>query len=165
MKEIDGFNGMYFIDENGIGWSAKRGQIRQLKPKINKQNGCHTLGLYKNGKPHYFYIHRLVLEAFIGPCPKGMEACHFPDPDYANNKLSNLRWATHLDNIHDKQLIGTQLKGKEIWNSKLIESDVLEIRRLYRDANMTQEQIASRFNISRENVRDIINFKRWRWLN
>jgi hypothetical protein len=37
-------------------------------------------------------VHRLVLEAFVGPCPAGMEAKH-RDGDYTNNTLSNLLWS------------------------------------------------------------------------
>ena len=46
-------------------------------------------------------IHRLVLEAFVGPCPEGMEACHWDD-NPENNNLENLRWASHADNMADK---------------------------------------------------------------
>src|SRR5699024_6464865 len=46
-------------------------------------------------------VHRLVLEAFVGPCPDGMEACHWDD-DKTNNHVSNLRWATQSDNMHDR---------------------------------------------------------------
>lgn len=46
-------------------------------------------------------LHRLILEAFRGPCPEGMEACHFPDPDPANNRIENLRWDTHRENCLD----------------------------------------------------------------
>lgn len=47
------------------------------------------------------YIHRLVLEAFIGPCPEGMEGCH-NDGDASNNHLENLRWDTHSANMYDR---------------------------------------------------------------
>lgn len=45
-------------------------------------------------------VHRLVLEAFVGPCPPGMEACH-NDGDHTNNRLSNLRWDTRSSNMLD----------------------------------------------------------------
>lgn len=56
---------------------------------------------------------RLVLEAFVGPCPEGMEACHFPDRDPANNQLENLRWDTHQANMVDKATHGTSLRGEQ----------------------------------------------------
>ena len=46
------------------------------------------------------YVHRLVLEAFVGPCPPGHMACHYDD-DPGNNALENLRWDTRSANGHD----------------------------------------------------------------
>lgn len=46
-------------------------------------------------------IHRLVLLAFVGPCPAGMEACHHDD-DRLNNVLTNLRWDTKPANCADR---------------------------------------------------------------
>lgn len=57
-----------------------------------------------NGKTHK--VHHLVLNAFIGLRPKGMEACH-NDGNPANNHISNLRWDTHGNNERDKYLHGT----------------------------------------------------------
>jgi hypothetical protein len=46
-------------------------------------------------------LHPLVLEAFVGPRPPGMVACHWDD-DVTNNRLDNLRWATPSDNMYDR---------------------------------------------------------------
>jgi hypothetical protein len=52
------------------------------------------------------YIHRAVLEAFVGPCPEGMEACH-NDSDPSNNHVSNLRWDTRFGNCQDIKALGS----------------------------------------------------------
>lgn len=44
----------------------------------------------------------LVLEAFVGPRPSGMQACH-NDSDKDNNRLDNLRWDTPKGNIADRR--------------------------------------------------------------
>jgi hypothetical protein len=46
-------------------------------------------------------VHRLVLEAFVGPCPDGMECCH-EDGDSTNNRVDNLRWDTHEANVRER---------------------------------------------------------------
>lgn len=51
-------------------------------------------------------VHRLVLEAFAGPCPSGMEALH-GDGDPSNNRIQNLRWGTRSENIQDAIRHGT----------------------------------------------------------
>jgi hypothetical protein len=53
------------------------------------------------GKVFVRYVHRLVLEAFVGFCPGGMQCCH-GDGNTANNHLSNLRWDTAKANAADK---------------------------------------------------------------
>ncbi|WP_248099523.1 HNH endonuclease signature motif containing protein [Corynebacterium kefirresidentii] len=45
-------------------------------------------------------VHRLVMAAFVGPCPDGMEVCH-NDGNPANNYVGNLRYDTHQANYAD----------------------------------------------------------------
>jgi hypothetical protein len=45
-------------------------------------------------------FHILVLEAFVGPRPHGMQGCHWDD-DPTNNRLDNLRWDTPRANRLD----------------------------------------------------------------
>ena len=44
------------------------------------------------------YADRLVLSAFVGPCPLDIERCHWDDGK-ANNNVWNLRWASRSANI------------------------------------------------------------------
>lgn len=44
-------------------------------------------------------VHMLVLEAFVGPRPTGMECRHFPDRDRTNNRLGNLQWGTPTETL------------------------------------------------------------------
>lgn len=45
-------------------------------------------------------VHLLVLLAFSGPRPDGLEACH-NNGDPLDNRLANLRWDTRLENMRD----------------------------------------------------------------
>lgn len=62
--------------------------------------------LFDHGDRRLIYVHRLVLEAFVGPCPRGMECCH-SDGDPKNNSLTNLRWDTRSANGLDAAKHGT----------------------------------------------------------
>jgi len=113
-----GFND-YAVDEKGIVWSKRPGAYnkqrpwRKLKPSANGRTGHLQIGLYKRqGHQQFFYVHRLVLEAFVGPCPKGKQARHFPDRDPTNNNLCNLSWTTPLKNQRDRFRHGTSNRGK-----------------------------------------------------
>lgn len=82
----------YFIEDVGTVYSSIT--KKNLKPACNK-SGHQFVYLGRGNKR---YLHRLVLEAFIGPCPKGLEGLH-EDDDPANNRLVNLRWGTRSDNM------------------------------------------------------------------
>jgi hypothetical protein len=65
--------------------------------KQPKQGRYPVVTLYRDTVAKQFLVHRLVLLAFVGPAPEGMEGCHWDD-DPLNNHLSNLRWGTPGDN-------------------------------------------------------------------
>jgi hypothetical protein len=133
---------------------------RPLKPIL--RNGYPTVNLARGGKKTICKIRRLVLEAFVGPCPEGMVACH-NDGDRANNDLSNLRWDTQKANADDTLRHGTRAKGSRCRASKLAEDDVLEIRRMRAEGVLTCE-LASRFGVSKKNVEAIVSRRSWRHL-
>lgn len=109
-RAVAGFLG-YFVDACGVVWTEKRkggndrtagktGPLRPLKQQRNKRGYC-LVGLDRGGRNVSRFVHRLVLEAFVGPRPVGKEACHFPDHEKSNNRLANLRWDTHAENEKD----------------------------------------------------------------
>lgn len=121
-KPIKGYEGFYEVSDHGRVRSVDRviphrrsGQLR-LKGKIIVQGtdeGRHMFArLCCEGTANQMYVHRLVLEAFVGPCPEGMEGLHWDD-DQKNNHLSNLRWGTRSDNISDMKRNGRHFQLKK----------------------------------------------------
>lgn len=55
-------------------------------------------------------VHRLVLEAFVGPCPPGQEGCH-ENGDSGDNHRENLRWGTKPENARDQVRHGTHFRA------------------------------------------------------
>jgi hypothetical protein len=68
-----------------------------------------------NGKPikRTSLIHDLMLTAFVGPRPPGMECCHEDDVK-TNNVLGNLSWGTSLDNKADMRRNGGHGNTKKV---------------------------------------------------
>jgi hypothetical protein len=138
---------------------------RQMAP-IEKSNGKGKMYLVINlrvdGKPRQFYVHRLILEAFVGPCPDGLEGLHHDD-DHTNNRIGNLRWGTHVANVEDSRRNGTcemGLSGSRNRKSKLREFDIPVIRRLALEG-VPYPAIAVRFGITASNVSYIVRRKTW----
>ena len=92
-------------------------------------NGYLVVYLQVGGKKNRkrVYVHRLVLCAFVGPCPKGQWAAH-NNGIRKDNRLPNLRWDTVRANHADKLNHGTQPMGEKHWNAILTVQKVQEIR-------------------------------------
>ena len=102
-----GFEGYYEISDHGqvrsVARTASNGSpVRtRMKKQVIDEHGRPRVYLHVDGKKHTRRVARLVLEAFVGPCPQGMEACHWDD-DATNNHLSNLRWDSRSANQIDR---------------------------------------------------------------
>ena len=106
-------------------------------------------------------VHRLILLAFVGPCPEEMEACHW-DGNHRNNRLRNLRWDTHIENELDKERHGTRKKGDQVHCAKLTPDEVRLIRRLYSERRYSMSQLAVKFGITLGTVHPLIHRRTWK---
>lgn len=79
-----------------------------LSPAV-QHRGHLQVGL-SDGKETKKYIHRIVMEAFVGPCPDGQEVCH-RDHDPTNNHVGNLMYGTQSDNKQQSAAIGIGCKA------------------------------------------------------
>lgn len=105
-------------------------------------------------------VHRLVLEAFVGPCPPRHEGAHY-DGDPSNNRLDNLRWAMSKENSAYQFRHGTMQHGSRNGRAKLDEEMVVEMRRIYRNGGATQAQLAEQFSVSPYAAMAAITGKKW----
>jgi hypothetical protein len=161
---ITGFSG-YEVGSKGSVRSCKdsRGRITEvwrMRTLVPDKSGYLTLVLRKNGKSFCCKVATLVLTAFVGPRPPGMEVCH-NDGVRTNNEMWNLRWDTPKNNRADKQQHGTANKGERNGSAKLTEKQVLLIRRLYETGDWTCEALSKRYGVSLHPVYMIVTRKRW----
>jgi len=169
-KTIPGFNGMYDVSNLGrvrsyanARWGRR--EVPLLMTQTPTLYGYRTVRLRsENGKSRNFFVHRLVLEAFVGPCPEGMECCHGPGGP-ADNRLENVTWGTKFKNHgEDRVRDGTSNRGEAHGMSTLTKEDVLEIRRLLTEGVLSQPEIAKLKNVSPHTISRIKTGKRWGWL-
>jgi len=110
----------------------------------------------ENNKQKILRPHKLVLEAFVGKAPQGMECCH-NDGNQANNNLENLRWDTPKNNHADKLKHGTSNTGERCNWAKLTKEQVIAIRQDTR----TQKEIAAEYGVQQSQISRIKNGARW----
>lgn len=100
-KDIPGYEGLYQVSNTG--------KVRSLnykgtgKKKIWKYaitvNTYKKIALYKNGEIKYYYIHRLVAQAFM-PNPNNYPVVNHKDENKSNNVVWNLEWCTQQYNCN-----------------------------------------------------------------
>lgn len=106
-KDVVGYKGLYQVSNQGKIRSL--GRVRpdtsffpgRVLSQYETSSGHLQVSLSKYGKVKKRLSHVLVLEAFVGPCSDDHETCHVDDCP-SNNKLSNLRWGTRLNNMRDR---------------------------------------------------------------
>jgi hypothetical protein len=171
--QIPGFTA-YRVNSKGEIWSCLKQQgrgfnketcqfdtgtpRRKLKPERRKYDNRKRYTLKADsGKYVRKYGSYFVLLATVGPKPVGMEACH-NDGDCTNDKPTNLRWDTVVNNKNDMRKHGTLLRGETSGVSKLTEKQVVEIL----TSNQTRSELGKKFGVTPENIWCIQSRKTWR---
>lgn len=174
-KWVPGFLGRYKISDHGRllsvtrfveikGFFHKR-VGRVLRTMADPRTGHRWICLYKNDAKTVFYVHTLVLTAFVGPRPSPKHQCrHFPDRDPSNNRLDNLRWGTFKENWADMLVHGTAPVGECHSQAKLTASKVRYIREFYkrRDPVWGGAALARKFGVTSSLISYIVGGKIWK---
>jgi hypothetical protein len=164
-KNIEGYDG-YKISNFGncIGISGKL-----LKNRDNG-NGYHYLCLYKNKKPKYIGLHRVVAYSFLRESGKNLVVNHI-DGNKKNNTISNLELVTQNQNAQHTKKLGRTTFGTKNSICKLKEDDVIYIRNNYKKSltgnasgGGNLHQLAKDFNVSPSSILNIIQLKTWNYL-
>ena len=120
-KPALGWEGLYEVSDQGRVFSCPRTVLRNGHPyriagKMltlckSKRGRMYTI-FSRDGKTSTVWVHKLVLEAFVGPRPPGLECCHANDIG-SDNRLENLRWDTHSSNQYDRARNGVDHNARK----------------------------------------------------
>lgn len=119
-RPIENFPG-YRVGSDGSVWIAWRtcragrrltDRWKLMKQGVNAKGYCRVnLTPPDGGKYKTFRVHRLVLTAFVGPCPDGMECRHL-NGCKTDNRVENLAWGTPEQNVDDNRNNGAYANHK-----------------------------------------------------
>lgn len=93
----------YFASADGFIWTRRNkngkgfGAWRIMSGRACGKMKYSRVYLQESGRIEECYVHHLVLLAFVGPRPDGMEAIHKNDMQ-SDNRAENLKWGTHIEN-------------------------------------------------------------------
>lgn len=167
----------YYISDTGMVLSKMR-RAYQEKPKEYRKlatwlcAGYRAIRLQRNKKAYKRFIHRLLLETFVGKSPKGCQCRHL-DGNSLNNDLNNLRWGTRSENQRDCIVHHTDHRGEKHGMSRLTNQQVLEIYKLAKKSNKKirkidnggdYKKIGKMFKVAPSTIGHIARRSTWGWL-
>lgn len=169
-RPVAGYEGLYEVSDLGrvksLRFRTKIVNVLRSSPLILKPllvgitTCCYwRVDLSDNGKKA-FYVHRLVLEAFSGPCPKGHQCGHL-NGNPQDNRHENLKWITPGENQLMRFQHGTSIAGERNPKAKLTWEQVDDIRRRVSDGE-TQASVAGDYGIRDTAVSRIVRRKSWK---
>jgi hypothetical protein len=134
-----------------------------LAPMVD-QDGYQRVSMYLGQKRwKRVGVHALVCSAFYGVKPADADLVAHADGNPANNRASNLRWATFVENERDKFEHGRSLRGEGHHRHKLTEVQVIDIRSRYASGEAIKGMSAE-FGVSYFAIWAVVKRKTWRHL-
>jgi hypothetical protein len=128
------------------------GEPRMVSAKLIKRTGYLMYSFSNNGRYTPRVVHAVVLEAFVGPRPDGMECRHLDD-NRTNNSVENLCWGTRQENVNDRIRHGNYAR-------KLTKEDIPVIRERLA-SGMKQKDVAKIHGVSQAQISEIATGKNW----
>lgn len=152
---IPGYSKNYMISKYGRVKSVERTMIRSNgRPQIVRErilkSSCDEWGYPQvriDGKT--VKVHKAVALAFLGDRPESFEIRHL-DGDSTNNKVENLKYGSHSENVLD----GYKYNGFIFKNQKLNPGKAKEIRKLL-NAGIPGKDVAKLYGVSQQTICDI----------
>jgi len=162
------FEGLYEVSNYG---QVRRISLfgKPIEPRILVKDhnafGYVTAHLYQDGKLKKRFVHRLVMEAFVGARPEGDYEINHKDGDKANNLTTNLEYITRSENkLHALYILRTidrVHRGEQKYNAKLTEVKVRELRALYA-AGVPIPKLADQYEVTHACINSAVKGKSWK---
>lgn len=161
-RDIPSLVGLYKASNLGEIWSVRKRKKICLWPD---RVGYLRFNISRNCKIRKMFVHRAIMEAFVGPCPEGFQVNH-RDGEKSNNRIDNLEYVTPLQNMTHASKTGLRppsMMGENNYTAKLTNEEVLRIRELKRMGSKTKA-LAKMFNVSIGTISSIVANRKWRHL-
>ena len=149
-KPIDGFPD-YEVSNLGNVRSHKYLKPRMLKPRPTSKGNYLGVTLRTPQKTSFSVsVHTLVLNAFVGPRPKGCVCLH-KNNDGHDNRLCNLSWGTQAENLQQ-----ATREGRHIMPTRKLTKEQVEF---IRQSDLSCKKLGLMFGINHETIHRVKTHK------
>ena len=154
----------YKVGSDGSIWTCKNnsGRLtrywRPLSPSLNRK-GYFFITLCEGRRRTGLSIARLVLTLFVRPPVPGEDACHKNDVRH-DNRLENLFWDTHQNNVRQRDERNRSAHGERNANAKLRSDDIPRIF-LMSAQGFSAQRIAADYGVARQTIYMVLKGRTW----
>lgn len=161
-KDVPEWVGLYQASSKGqVRSIARRGTAGKILAPGKDPGGYLRCVFCRNGKNHTKKVHRVIANTFIKN-PDKLETVDHINFNKLDNRIENLRWLSHYDNIMDHHKNGSQYYpfGTDHFAAKLNPESVLKMRQL-RLTGLSFQKIADKFGVHKKTAISAINGITW----
>ena len=144
-KDIEGFDN-YEVSTEGEVRNKKYNRLLTPSPGAG---GYLRVNLRRDKKSYPYYIHRLVALAFL----EGEGEVNHIDGNRTNNKVENLEWTTHQQNVQHAFTVLHRTPGRKEKGVRVVYTDGTE--KIF----SSTKECALYYNIDRGTIRDYVKYK------
>jgi len=160
-RDLPGYEENYSVSSNGRVFGKR--YKKNLNPIQDRYGYLYFCGPTVSGKRKKLKVHKCVMLAFVGVCPKGLQVSH-EDGNCLNNKLGNLKYTTPKENMDKQYEHGTRTCGELVGMSKLNKNSVLEIRQKIK-AGSSNILLAKQYGVHVSTIERIKSGKTWKHID
>jgi hypothetical protein len=165
-RDIPGYEGYFQVSNMGgvrrIAHAEQYNRKANLGPATFKPNkrGYWEVMLARPKFRKLYLVHRVVMLAFVGPCPEGLQVNHI-NGDKRDNRLENLEYVTASENMRHAAAMGRlNHAGMRGPSRKVSDQHVLLMRALF-SKGVTVKQVSKTSGLSISQVRRIKTRQSW----
>jgi hypothetical protein len=149
------------------------GRLRRTSPARGATVGRILSPLRRNGYVAYTikkdrvyynrYAHRLLVDAFLGPIPKGMQVNH-KNGIRDDCRLENLEIVTNAENrAHSYRVLGVKPNKPSVFGNAVLDWErVGRIREEYAAGGTSHSILAKKYGVCRRTILEVCLKRRWR---
>jgi len=165
-KDIPGYAGLY--EASNLGTIRRKAHRRSYRNRVVRydqkvmkpvgkggRDGSKYLAVCLTGNrgAKLHYVHRLILETFVGQASEGLECRHL-DGNPHNNRLDNLAWGSRKQNMDDR--------AEHSRNGSVTFQEAATIRLIMETAGggrQLAEELADEYGCGKSTIYNIVNRK------